>query len=353
MSFFTEILQDVQRGLRNEIPDQFAPTNPEGFEYNPTYQGTQYPADQPIEPRTVQSVPDYRGNTIPIDAFENGEPPGGVRSFTNIPGRGDGYELIEEATPAGTQNVYDQIGPVDIPEDATPEEQARIRWETNKQYEEARDVQDIHAGGLQNEVQAGLLGRATGKLSFDEQAALQEQKDLGAVGVERTKGLLSMAGDIRTRMLELGTGEDTAGERTALQAQFNSIMSLIDRSGGSGDVVPPPLATPDQMLGATGAREQKEITSSADFVPTISNERKINNVISFIIPDADLNVTAKRFIDAARRKGITMKSLGFSKASLREYGTFARWLNEYLINRPLRALGQHQIGLVNERLTGN
>lgn len=262
--FFNEILQGVQRGLRGEIEEQFAPTSPEGFEYNPTYQGTRYPADQPVEPRTIQSTPDYYGNTIPIDAFKNGvNPDRGVRSFTNIPGRGPEYELIEEATPAGTKSVYDTIGPVDIPEDATPEEQARIRWETNKQYEEARDVQDIHARGLENEVQADLLRQATGKLSFKEQISLQEQKDIGAVGVERTKGLISMAEAIQSRLFEVPPGEEFNAERKALQKQYDDILDLISGKKRQKKVAPKLGPPPGETKKVKKARIAAERSARA------------------------------------------------------------------------------------------
>lgn len=354
MSFFTDILRDVQKGLRglqNEIPDQLAPPpqSPEGFEYDPNYEGEYVDmAAQPIEPspqRTVQSTPDYYGNTIPIDAFPDGLNPareGGVQKFTNIPNRGGGYELMKEVSPIDPttgkrmESLYGEEDPSLVDDSRGVLEKV----ENYMDFVRSRDEQDRKLGGLENEVQARLLREVAGKLSPEQQFELQEQEDIGAVGVERTKGLLSMADNIQTRMLELGTGEDSADERTALRNQFDSIMDLIDRKGGKEEVVPPPLATPDQMLETTGAKKE-------------STEKKINDVIAFITPDADLNVTAKRFIDAARRKGITMKSLGFSKASLREYGTFARWLNEYLINRPLSVLNQYQRGLINERLTGN
>lgn len=347
MSFFTDILQDVQRGLRNEIPDQFAPTSPEGFEYNPTYQGTQYPADQPVEPRTIQSTPDYYGNTIPIDAYPDGLNPareGGYKKYTNLPGRGDDYEFrpeapVEAPVPGGflpdTYELEDPKGEAIVTD---PES-----------YIRERGVQERHAAGLYNEVQAGLIAKAEGKdapISVEERSRTERASFI-------SKQMDAVVAQLKNALPDTPEYARLQGQLVTLSDQFKGLY----RGGRGGDIREPYLPTPEEMAvvekGARGARDQKEITSSADFVPTVSNEKKINDVISFITPDADLNVTAKRFIDAARNKGITMKSLGFSKASLREYGTFARWLNEYLINRPLRALGQHQIGLINERFPGN
>ncbi len=152
-----ETVQEQYFGIQ---PESLQPTQPEGFFYpEPTGQGISYPADQPVEPlpqRTVESVPDYYGNTIPIEAVGEGGgglqpemgPPtdlqeyirGGGRSFTNLPGQGDDAFLMEEApveapVPGGLlPSTYDVEG-VETPQD----------------YIRARGVQEREAEGLYND----------------------------------------------------------------------------------------------------------------------------------------------------------------------------------------------------------
>lgn len=251
MSFFTDILRDVQnglRGLQNEIPDQLAPPpqSPGGFEYDPNYEGEYVDmAAQPIEPppqRTVQSTPDYYGNTIPIDAFPDGLNPareGGVQKFTNIPNRGGGYELMKEVSPIDPttgkrmESLYGEEDPSLVDDSRGVLEKV----ENYMDFVRSRDEQDRKLGGLENEVQARLLREVAGKLSPKQQKALREQEDMSAVRLAKVNNWLETVKELRISLSQYSTDEKYDEERKSIRTEIKRINKLIDSAGRRGPEV--------------------------------------------------------------------------------------------------------------------
>lgn len=272
-----DTVQEQYYGIQPEVQQ---PTQPEGFFYpEPTGEGIQYPADQPVEPRTVESTPDYYGNTMQIDAFPDGVNPareGGIQKFTNLPGRGGGYEFrpeapVEAPVPGGfLPDTYGLQDPKGDPLVTDPES-----------YIRERGVQEREAEGIQraSDIEQAQALKFGDKLSFEEQQALQEQEDMGAVRLLRMESWLETIGELRTRLLEYGTDKKYKEERKSIRAEITRVNKLIDSAGRRGPAVKKgdPLAKLRRELQKTltGRTRLTRSNRTPEFIPEARDPRDL------------------------------------------------------------------------------
>ena len=236
---------------------------------------------------------------------------GGTLSFSNLPGKGyDTHTIREQPIPRPAGMTPELVRKAVENTGVDPYQPFDYNTGTEQEFVDSQIRKREVEAGLQNELllqrEKALRATQPKMLPFAQQAML-----------ERIKNSPKLIDNLMQRIAETPDPEQKRVLWEAVQNELGYKKEPIQ------SLPPPPEKPGPEKPGGDG-----------------TSMKKVADIVKFITPDADLNVTAKRFIDKAKEKGITMKSLGFSLDSLEDYGTFAKWLNEYLINRPVRALNQ-------------